>query len=78
MPRTLVILGDTSDASALIPLVRTVNPVSLVVHEATDACIPGHIDKYATTGSRTRTDAGVQARAVEKGHSTPGMAGACW
>ena len=74
IPRTIVILGDTSDASALIPLLADGNPVSLLIHEATDACIPSHIDKYGTTG-KNRTDASVKAKAIEKGHSTPAMAG---
>ncbi|THG96491.1 hypothetical protein EW026_g5352 [Hermanssonia centrifuga] len=76
IPRTIVILGDTSDPSALIPLIANQydDPVSLLIHEATDAYIPSHIDKYGTTG-RNRTEQSVKEKAIEKGHSTPAMAG---
>ncbi|KAI0749184.1 beta-lactamase-like protein [Daedaleopsis nitida] len=49
-------------------------PVSLLVHEATDAFIPRTIDPDARTG-RNRTKASVDAKTVERGHSTPAMAG---
>ncbi|GLB35292.1 putative beta-lactamase superfamily domain containing protein [Lyophyllum shimeji] len=68
--RKLVILGDTSDASAIIPL--CVNPPpSLLVHEATDAHIPRHVDYNAT-----RTPEAVLDKALSRGHSIPSMAGA--
>ena len=74
--RTIVILGDTSDPSALIPLLNELRSrVSLLVHEATDAYISSDIDKYGTTG-RNRTVESVTAKAIEKGHSTPAMTGA--
>ena len=50
-------------------------PVSLLVHEATDAYIPPRIDPDERTG-RNRTKESVQKKAVERGHSTPEMAGA--
>jgi ribonuclease Z len=76
IPRTIVILGDTSDPSALVPLITEVEDrdVSLLVHEATDAYIPPDIDSRGTTG-RNRTHEGVKTKAIAKGHSTPAMAG---
>ncbi|KAI0086020.1 beta-lactamase-like protein [Irpex rosettiformis] len=78
IPRTLVILGDTSDPSALIPLIKedASRSVSLLIHEATDAYIPHHIDSRGTTGSKSRNHETVRTKAIAKGHSTPAMAGA--
>jgi ribonuclease Z len=75
-PRSIVILGDTCDPTAIIPLVieNHPHPVSLLVHEATDAYIPPHIDPEQRTG-KNRTEQSVMEKAVEKGHSTPAMAG---
>ncbi|TFK89375.1 hypothetical protein K466DRAFT_486979 [Polyporus arcularius HHB13444] len=50
-------------------------PVSLLVHEATDAYIPRRIDPDERTG-RNRTQESVLAKTVQRGHSTPAMAGA--
>ena len=50
-------------------------PVSLLVHEATDAYIPPRIDPDERTG-RNRTKESVDAKTRERGHSTPAMAGA--
>ncbi|KAH9846353.1 beta-lactamase-like protein [Lenzites betulinus] len=50
-------------------------PVSLLVHEATDACMPPSIDPYERTG-RNRTEESVTEKTRERGHSTPAMAGA--
>ncbi|EJF58567.1 hypothetical protein DICSQDRAFT_90353, partial [Dichomitus squalens LYAD-421 SS1] len=123
-PRKFVILGDTYDASSIIPLVHAdanasaptksnastsdvsvptrvpislssphidfsvlplLNPhgndvhvrvpVSLLVHEATDAYLPPHIDPQQRTG-KNRTPESVTEKAVSRGHSTPAMAGA--
>ncbi|KAI0822037.1 beta-lactamase-like protein [Trametes gibbosa] len=50
-------------------------PVSLLVHEATDAYLPPHVDPHERTG-RNRTEESVEAKTRERGHSTPAMAGA--
>lgn len=65
--RQIVILGDTCDAS---PVLKHVNPpVSLVLHESTNAYLPGY-------GSRDdETLESVRTRAIERGHSTPEIAG---
>jgi ribonuclease Z len=68
--RKLVFLGDTSNASAIIPLCTSPSP-SLLVHEATDSYIPRSIDPKAK-----RTAQQVEDKAVAKGHSTAAMAGA--
>lgn len=49
--------------------------VSLLIHEATGCFIPPDVDLHMTTG-RNRSFEFVEAKAKEKGHSTPGMAGA--
>ena len=74
-PRKLAILGDTSDASQLTPLVRsTPGRVSLLVHEATDAHVPPTIDERLAA---RRPPALVASKAQERGHSTPSQAGTC-
>ncbi|KAH9049782.1 beta-lactamase-like protein [Lactarius deliciosus] len=74
-PRKLAILGDTSDASQLTPLVRsTPGCLTLLVHEATDAHLPAEIDARIAA---KRPPALVASTAQERGHSTPTQAGAC-
>lgn len=67
--RKLAILGDTCDASAIEPLLRF-PPPSLLIHEATDACIPTSVDPQAR-----RKDEEVREKVLARGHSTPAMAG---
>ncbi|KAF8076553.1 Metallo-hydrolase/oxidoreductase [Lyophyllum atratum] len=67
--RKVVILGDTFDPSPIIPLALDAD---LLVHEATNAHLPGIDD--ATKDSDTYEI--VEARAKSRGHSTPQMAGA--
>jgi ribonuclease Z len=67
--RKLVFLGDTSNASSIIPLCVS-PPPSLVVHEATDTYIPKTVDPHAR-----KTEQQVLAKVLENGHSTSGMAG---
>lgn len=62
-------LGDTCDASPIIPLL-TSPPPSLLVHEATDAFIPRDVDPQA---KRSREEVG--QKVLARGHSTPVMAG---
>jgi len=74
-PRKLAILGDTSSAAKLTSLVSsTPGRLSLLVHEATDAYMPEHIDPRLAA---RRTPAVVASKAQERGHSTPTDAGAC-
>ncbi|KAH9929226.1 uncharacterized protein B0H18DRAFT_1117574 [Fomitopsis serialis] len=49
-------------------------PVSLLIHEATDAYIPPSVDPQGKTG-RNRTAESVNAKTLDRGHSTPAMAG---
>ncbi|KAG6849587.1 hypothetical protein H0H93_007172 [Arthromyces matolae] len=67
--RKVVILGDTYDPSAMIPLCILPSP-SLLIHEATDAHIPLHVDYNARRSPDT-----VLATALGRGHSIPTMAG---
>ncbi|EPQ60770.1 hypothetical protein GLOTRDRAFT_68700 [Gloeophyllum trabeum ATCC 11539] len=69
-PRKLVILGDTSDPAPVLPLCRA-PPPSLLVHEATDAYIPTSVDPQSKRSREL-----VAEKCVERGHSTPEMAGA--
>ncbi|KAI0327438.1 hypothetical protein GY45DRAFT_1327664 [Cubamyces sp. BRFM 1775] len=50
-------------------------PVSLLVHEATDAYLPSNVDPQQRTG-KNRTQSSVEAKTRDRGHSTPAMAGA--
>ena len=68
--RKIVVLGDTYDASAIVPLCLNPSP-SLVVHEATDAYISSSIDPKSNRGQED-----VHSACIERGHSTPMMAGA--
>lgn len=67
--RKIVILGDTHDPSAIIPLCIEPSP-SLLVHEATDAHISSDIDPKAK-----RPYDIVKQKALKRGHSIPPMAG---
>ncbi|KIK67973.1 hypothetical protein GYMLUDRAFT_36775 [Collybiopsis luxurians FD-317 M1] len=67
--RKLVILGDTYDPSPIIPLAQAAD---LLVHEATNAHLPG----IALNTRNDDTFESVQKTAMERGHSTPQMAGA--
>ncbi|KAF4603948.1 hypothetical protein EYR40_001123 [Pleurotus pulmonarius] len=67
--RKIVILGDTSNPSAITPL--CLSP-SLLIHEATDTHIPHHV----STSLSKRSPETVLEKTLDKGHSTPAMAGA--
>lgn len=66
--RKIVVLGDTSDPSAIAPLAQG---ATLLVHEATNAWLPPDLEK----NSYSMTPAEVRSRAISRGHSTPDMAG---
>ncbi|OCH88321.1 Metallo-hydrolase/oxidoreductase [Obba rivulosa] len=67
--RKLVILGDTYDPS---PIADLAMDADLLVHEATNAHLPG-IDQNTKAED---TYESVEARAKSRGHSTPQLAGA--
>ncbi|CAK5279563.1 unnamed protein product [Mycena citricolor] len=67
--RKIVVLGDTYDASSIVPLCIHPSP-SLVVHEATDAHIPRELGPQ-----HRRTPETVLRAALARGHSIPTMAG---
>lgn len=67
--RKLVILGDTYDPS---PITSLAYDADLVIHEATNAHLPG-IDPATKI---TDTYESIEERAKSRGHSTPQMAGA--
>ncbi|KAM6500755.1 Beta-lactamase-like protein [Amanita muscaria] len=69
--RKIVILGDTSDPSAIVPLCIDPSP-ALLIHEATDAHIPYHVD--VKLGRRDEEE--VLSKTLSRGHSSPAMAGA--
>lgn len=73
--RKLVLLGDTNNPDGIIPLVNS-SPghVALAVHEATDCYIPIHVDPQQQTG-RNRSTESVHSLSLQRGHSTPHMAG---
>jgi len=66
--RKLVILGDTYDPSPIAPLAEDAD---LLIHEATNAHLPG-VDPDTKD---TDTYESVEARSKSRGHSTPQMAG---
>lgn len=66
--RKIVILGDTYDPSPIIPIAEDAD---LLIHEATNAHLPG-IDPHTKD---TDTFEVVEARTKSRGHSTPQMAG---
>lgn len=67
--RKIVILGDTFDPS---PITSLAMDADLLIHEATNAHLPGIDD--ATKEADTYES--VEARTKSRGHSTPQMAGA--
>lgn len=67
--RSIAILGDTYDASPILPLFQS--PPDLLIHEATDAFIHTNVD-----GRATRSPEAVAQAALFRGHSTPHQAGA--
>ena len=67
--RKIAILGDTYDPS---PIAGLAEGACLLVHEATNAHLPG-VDPDTKAGD---TYESVEARARSRGHSTPQMAGA--
>ncbi|KAF8577562.1 Metallo-hydrolase/oxidoreductase, partial [Ramaria rubella] len=67
--RKVVILGDTSDPSAIIPLAQG---ATLLVHEATNAWLPPSLNKGRPS---LLTPSDVRQKAISRGHSTPDMAG---
>ncbi|TFY65703.1 hypothetical protein EVG20_g5386 [Dentipellis fragilis] len=74
-PRKIVVLGDTSSATDLTPLISsTPGRISLLVHESTDAWIPPNID---TSLAARRSPELVKQKCLEHGHSTPLQAGQC-
>lgn len=66
--RQIVVLGDTYDPHAMIPLC---NQPSLLIHEATDAYVHPSINT-----SERRTEQEIIIRSHERGHSLPAQAGA--
>ncbi|KAF8592183.1 Metallo-hydrolase/oxidoreductase [Ramaria rubella] len=67
--RKVVILGDTYDPSPIVPLA---DGADVLVHEATNAYLPG-IDPSTKADEDVEV---VEARTKSRGHSTPQMAGA--
>ena len=73
--RKLVLLGDTNNPDGIVPLVNSsAGHVALAVHEATDCYIPTHVDPQLQTGKNRNTES-VHTLSLQRGHSTPHMAG---
>jgi ribonuclease Z len=71
--RKVVILGDTSDPSAIMPI--AMDP-SALVHESTNAYIPRRIsEKVRGLANSKGTVDSVRKKAIGRGHSTADMAG---
>ena len=66
--RKVVILGDTYDPSPIVPLAEDAD---LLIHEATNAHLPGIDPNTKDTDSYES----VETRTKSRGHSTPQMAG---
>jgi ribonuclease Z len=66
--RRIVILGDTHDPS---PIAELAKEADLIVHEATNAHLPG-VDNKAKPEDTYKS---VEERTKSRGHSTPQMAG---
>lgn len=73
--RKIVVLGDTNNPDEIVSLVNS-SPghVALAVHEATDCYIPPHVDPQQRTGKGRSTES-VHDVSLQRGHSTPYMAG---
>lgn len=69
--RKLVILGDTHDPWAMKDLAMD---ASVLVHEATNAYIPPNLLRSGRSSGPPNEEA-TRAKAISRGHSTPGMAG---
>ena len=73
--RKLVLLGDTNNPDAIVPLVNSsAGHVALAVHEATDCYIPIDVNPEQQTGKNRSTES-VHSLLLQRGHSTPHMAG---
>jgi ribonuclease Z len=66
--RKIVVLGDTSDPTGILPLC---DQPTLLIHEATDAYMTSDINPY-----ERRTQEVIYARSLDRGHSIPAQAGA--
>lgn len=67
-----MVLGDTYDASPIVPLCENPCP-SLLIHEATDSTISTNVDARGRLSKRNIED--IMKTTLARGHSTPMMAG---